>query len=128
MVDTLQMYGRYVAVALRGQMQYRASFWLMTAGLFVSTAAEFAGIVFLFQRFGSLRGWTLPEVALMYGMVNVAYAITECAARGFDTFAALVKAGDFDRLLLRPRSTILQVAGRDFQLMRVGRLAQGATV
>ncbi len=97
-------------------------------GNLVATGIEFLGIWALFDRFGSLRGWTLPEVALFYGVANTAFAIAEALARGFDTFPNLVKSGDFDRLLLRPRSTALQVMGSELQLMRIGRLAQGLVV
>ena len=37
----------------------------------------------------------------------------------------MVKSGDFDRLLLRPRSTALQLAGQEMTLRRVGRLTLG---
>jgi ABC-2 type transport system permease protein len=126
--DALQLYFRYLGISLRGQLQYRASFVMTALGQFALTAIEFGGIWVLFQRFGSLRGWTLAEVALLYGMINVAFALGEGIGRGFDTFPALVKSGDFDRLLLRPRSTALQVAGGELQLMRVGRLLQGLIV
>lgn len=36
--------------------------------------------------------------------------------------------GEFDRTLLRPRSTVLQVMGHDFELSRAGRLAQALVV
>ncbi|HVK04771.1 MAG TPA: ABC-2 family transporter protein [Armatimonadaceae bacterium] len=125
MHDSLRLYGRYMAVSLRGQMQYRASFVLWSLGQFVGIAIEFLGIWALFDRFGSLRGWSLAEVALLFGMVNVAFALAESFGRGFDLFSSVVKAGDFDRLLLRPRPTALQVAGSEFQFLRVGRLTTG---
>lgn len=124
----LRLYLRYVGASVRSQVQYRASFVLLGLSHFVATAAEFLALAALFQRFGSLRGWTLPEVALLYGMVHVSFAIAEGAGRGFDTFPSLVRSGDFDRLLLRPRSTALQVVGQELQLMRFGRLAQGLVV
>src|SRR5213596_3328686 len=37
-------------------------------------------------------------------------------------------AGDFDRILLRPRSAAFQVLAQEFQLMRIGRLTQGLLV
>jgi ABC-2 type transport system permease protein len=126
--DTARLYRHYMILSLRGQMQYRASFFLWSVGQFLAVAIEFVGIWALFDRFGTLRGWTLPEVALLYGMTNVAFALAESFGRGFDTFSTLVKGGDFDRLLLRPRSTALQVAGQEFQLLRVGRLLQGIAV
>jgi ABC-2 type transport system permease protein len=79
----------------------------------------------LFDRFGNLRGWTLAEIGLLYGIANTAFALAESFGRGFDMFSGTIKAGDFDRLLLRPRSTALQVAGQDFQFLRFGRLLNG---
>jgi ABC-2 type transport system permease protein len=128
MGDTLRLYCRYLGVSVRGQMQYRASFWLFSVANLIATGIEFLGIWVLFDRFGHLRGWTLPEVALFYGVVSIAFALAEAVGRGFDTFPNLVRTGDFDRLLLRPRSTALQVAGQELQLMRVGRLLQGLAV
>jgi len=109
-------------------MQYRASFMMLSAGYLFITGIDFIGIWVLFDRFGGIRGWTLAEVALLYGMANVAFAIAEAASRGFDTFGTMVRSGDFDRLLLRPRSTALQVAGQELHLRRIGRFLQGLTV
>src|SRR5262245_41378072 len=110
-------------------MQYRMSFVLMSIGQFVVTGIEMIGVWALFARFGSLIPWTLPQVALFYGVVNVGFAVTDAFARGFDLFGnQFVKTGNFDRLLLRPRSTVLQVAGQEFTLFRVGRLLQGLVV
>ena len=122
------LYRRMVGMSMRGQMQYRASFLLLTAGNLGLTAIEFMGVWALFARFGNLRGWLITEVALFYGVISIAYALAEGFARGFDTFSVLIKAGDFDRLLLRPCSTAFQVACREVQVMRVGRLLQGAIV
>jgi ABC-2 type transport system permease protein len=113
---------------MQSQMEYRGSFIMQSIGHFLITCIEFASIWILFDRFGSIRGWTLPEVGLFYGLVNTAFAVSDAASHGFDMFASLVKSGDFDRLLLRPRGTALQVAGQELTLRRVGRLAQGLAV
>ena len=59
---------------------------------------------------------------------SCAFASAESVARGFDIFGDLVRSGDFDRFMLRPRSTALKVAGHQVQLMRIGRLSQGLIV
>jgi ABC-2 type transport system permease protein len=109
-------------------MQYRASFVMMTLGHLIITGIEFLGIVVLFERFESLRGWQLPEVAVFYGTISVGFAIADALARGFDLFGMTVKSGDFDRLLLRPRSTALQLMGQELTLKRIGRLSQGLII
>jgi len=128
MINAIRLYVRYLAISLRGQLQYRANFILQSIGQLLITFIEFLGIWSLFSRFGNLRGWTLPEVALIYGMISVSFAISDALSRGFDWFGNMVKSGDFDRLLLRPRSTVLQVCGQEFALRRIGRFLQGFVV
>jgi ABC-2 type transport system permease protein len=128
MPDSLRLYRRYLGISIRSQMQYRASFAMQSLGQLVVTGMEFLAIWSLFARFEQIQGWRLAEVALFYGMVNVAFAIADATSRGFDTFAGMVKSGEFDRLLLRPRSTALQLAGRHFWLSRIGRFSQGLVV
>jgi len=127
MRDTISLYLRFVSVCLRSKMQYRASFILLSAGQFFSLLLEFLAIWALFARFGSLRGWSLPEIALFYGVTHGSFGVAEIVGRGFDTFSDMIKSGDFDRFLVRPRSTTLQVAGREFD-GRIGRLVQSVAV
>ena len=128
MIETLKLYLHYVSISIRGQMQYRASFIMMSFGQLLITLLEFVTIRVLFERFGNLKGWSLHEVALFYGLINISYALSEGFARGFDSFYLLVKSGEFDRVLLRPRSTVLQIIGQEVQLRRIGRLGQGLVI
>ena len=109
-------------------MQYRTSFWLLAAGQFFVPFSVFAGLYFLFERFGQIRDWEFYEVALCFAVIHMSFSISECLARGFDTFSSLIVRGDFDRLLVRPRSTVLQVLGSKFEFSRIGRLAQAVAV
>jgi ABC-2 type transport system permease protein len=128
MPGAVRLYARYLRVSIRSQLAYRASFVMSVIGVFLITSSEFVAVWALFDRFGQIRGWTLPEVALFYGLVSITWALSDALGRGFETFGATVKAGDFDRLLLRPRSTILQLLGQELTLRRAGRLTQGAFV
>jgi ABC-2 type transport system permease protein len=123
-----RLYLRYASVSLRSQLQYRASAIMQSIGAFAITAVEFVGILALFDRFGQVRGWVLPEIALFYGMVSISWALTDAIARGFEVFGQIIKAGDFDRVLLRPRSPVLQTLGYELTVRRIGRLAQGIGV
>jgi ABC-2 type transport system permease protein len=125
LLDAIRLYFTCASISTRAQMQYRASFAMQAVGQMVAMGAELVGVWMLFHRFGTLRGWTLPEVAVLFGMVDSAFALAECFARGFDVLPDLLKTGDFDRVLLRPRSAAFQVAAREIQLMRVGRLGVG---
>lgn len=126
--DSLALYGRYLALSLRSQLQYRASLVMQIIGQLLVTGIEFLAIWALFDRFGSLGGWSMAQIALMYGMVDVSFAVADAMARGFDTFGQMVQSGSFDRVLLRPRGTVLQLLGHELTLKRVGRFTQGLVV
>ena len=85
-MGTLRLYGRYAATSVKAQMQYPASFLFLSLGQFLSTVVEFVGIWALFDRFQNLVGWTLPQVALFYGAVNISFALADTISRGFDVF------------------------------------------
>ncbi len=127
-MNGVRLYLRYAGVSVRSQLQYRASTIMQSIGAFLITGVDMLGIWALFDRFGHVRGWTLPEIALFYGMISISWALCDALGRGFDVFGTMVKAGDVDRLLLRPRSTVLQLLGHELTIRRVGRLAQGAAV
>ena len=128
MKNAIKLYLTYISVSIQSQMQYKASFIMMTIAHFAITFIDFIGVWVLFDRFGAIKGWNFAEIALFYGMIHMAFAIAEAGARGFDTFDRQVRTGEFDRILLRPRSLVLQIIGQEFQLMRIGRFTQGVIV
>jgi ABC-2 type transport system permease protein len=124
MRDALGLVASYIGASVRSQMQYKTSMALLTLAHLLSTGIELLGLAVLFDHFGQLRGWGLAEVAVFYGLTNVAFSLADAIGTGFDRFGTLVKSGGFDRLLLRPRSTALQLAAQELTLRRTGRLAQ----
>lgn len=124
----MRLYFKYLLLLFKSQMQYRTSFWLLCAGQFFVPFTVFAGMYLLFERFGELRGWTFYEAALCYGVIHLAFSVSECFVRGFDAFSSLVISGDFDRVLVRPRGTIVQVLGSKFEFTRFGRMLQSIVV
>ena len=124
----LRMSFRYAAASLRARMQYRSSFLMESLGHIMAAVTELLGIVVLFGRFGSIRGWTVSEVALFYGVVHVVFAVAEGVGGGFESLESHVKNGTFDRVLLRPRSTLLQVLGAALAPETIGRLVLAALV
>jgi ABC-2 type transport system permease protein len=119
------LYQRLIGARIRSQMQYRVSFLLMTLVSFVVTGSDLLAILILFNYFGELAGWWAGEVALLYGLAMVAFGLSEMVAAGFDLFPQAIRQGEFDRVLLRPVGIFVQVLAADFQLRRLGRVAQG---
>jgi ABC-2 type transport system permease protein len=127
----LDMYRRLLAVQLRSQLQYRTSFMLAALSSALISATEFAAPMLVLQQFGNnIGGWTMGELALLYGMIDTAYALTDLFFGGFDPdyFSLLIQRGTLDQLLLRPTNITLQILGSEFRLRRFGRLAQGGVI
>jgi ABC-2 type transport system permease protein len=120
---------RLIGASFRAQAQYPGSAIMLTIGQFLGTAIEIIGVWALFDRFGDVRGWSFGEVAVFYGLVNIMFAIADVLTRGFEVLGTeFLRTGEFDRVLLRPRSAMLQLIGHDFRISRVGRFAQGLIV
>lgn len=128
MRNALALYVHYARASIRSQLQYRASAVMSAISTFLVSAGEVAAIWALLDRFGHVRGWTLPEIALFYGIVLSSWSIADAFGRGFDAFHGQVRDGSFDRLLVRPRSTALQLLGQELVLRRLGRLAMGTVL
>jgi ABC-2 type transport system permease protein len=128
LLEGVQVYWRLVSAHTRSQMQYKVSFVLRTLGTFVGNLFDFAGIVVLFGRVPQLAGWSLPEVALLFGMSSVCFATAELFGGALDNFDAVIRKGTFDQILIRPLGALFQILTEEFGLRRVGRIAQGALV
>jgi ABC-2 type transport system permease protein len=109
-------------------MQYKVSFLLAMLGSFAANVIDFGAVVILLTHVPLLAGWALPEVALLYGMAAISFAMAEMLAAALDSFDVHIRAGTFDRVLTRPLGALAQVMTEDFALRRVGRVAQGVLV
>lgn len=124
----MKLYFRYISILIRGQMQYKSSFFLLLLGQFVGAFSTLLGVWFLMNRFHQVEGFTFHEVLLCFAVVLMAFSLAECIGRGFDTFSQIIGNGEFDRILLRPRSAVFQVLANKLDLTRLGRLVQATLV
>jgi len=120
----MRLYMKFFGIHLKGAMQYKLSFLLTTIGQFLVSFNVFLGILFMFERFNKVKGYNLSEVLLCYSIVLISYSLAEMFMRGFDLFAATISNGEFDRILLRPRSIILLVVSGKIEFTRFGRMLQ----
>lgn len=124
----LHLYVHYVSLNVRSAMQHKASFFLQITGQLLTSCTTFLGIYFMFLRFHIVAGYTYSDVLLCFSVVLMQFSLAEMFARGFDTFSGMVRRGEFDRILVRPRGEVLQVLGSKFELTRIGRLLQAVIV
>ncbi|MFE9726331.1 ABC transporter permease [Streptomyces sp. NPDC005794] len=128
LVEGVRAYGLIVAMWLRSTMAYRASFVMTAVGNFVATGFDFVTIVLMFGHVDVLGGFTLPEVALLYGTSATAFGLCDLLLGSMERLGRRVRDGTLDTLLVRPVPVLAQVAADRFALRRLGRITQGLVV
>jgi ABC-2 type transport system permease protein len=128
LLTDMRLYWRLASMQIRSQLQYRVSTGVEIGTYFVVTGLEFAQVFLLFASFSTLGGWNKGEVALLYAVTSICFGLAELFGAGFDAFADLVRQGNFDRMLVRPVSPLVQVASSEFRVRRFGRISLGVLV
>jgi ABC-2 type transport system permease protein len=130
MKSALMMYRRLIRIQIQSQLEYRVSFLFDLAASIFYFAFWFLSLALIFQKFDNLGGWTLPEVAFLYGMVEMSFGLMDLIFSGFDPpfFGQHVRLGTFDQILLRPLNLSLQIFGSQFTIRRLGRIIQGILI
>jgi ABC-2 type transport system permease protein len=124
-VSDLQLYLRLLRMQIRSQAQYKVDMAVNIVTYFAVTSLEFTVVFLYFAAFPSLLGWHVGEVAMLYAIMSIGFGCSELFGAGIDLFPDTIRLGEFDRVLLRPASALLQVAASDFRLRRFGRITQG---
>ncbi|MEV0262150.1 ABC transporter permease [Streptomyces sp. NPDC050617] len=113
---------------VRSTMAYRASFLMTAAGNFLGSGLDFVSILLMFSHIEALGGFTLAEVALLYGATSTSLGLADLFLGSMDRIGQRVRDGTFDTLLVRPVPVFAQVAADRFALRRLGRITQGVLV
>ena len=122
------VYRRLVGARIRSQLQYRVSFALNLAGAALISFLDFAAILVLFEQVDALGEWSVAEVALLYGVSCVSFALTDLAIGHLDLLPRMIREGELDVILTRPLGSLFQVVSSDFALRRLGKAFQGVAV
>lgn len=120
--ENIKLYVQYASVCTQSIMQYKVSFLLMIIGRFILAFGELIAIQFLFSGFSQIKGYTYGDVLLCFSIIQMSFTFAELFGNGFKAFSGMVKKGEFDRMMLRPCSLLLQVMGTRFEIGRTGPL------
>lgn len=128
MAELAAIYGRLIGSRVRSQLQYRLSAVLQILGTMLLALLDLVTIVVIFDKVPALDGWRLEEMALLYGIASISFAVTDLVIGHLDRLPQMIRDGTFDQVLVRPLPSLLQVVASDFALRRVGKALQGLGV
>ena len=109
-MNTLRLYGRSMAILIKSQLQYPLSFLMQTIAQLVMEGGEMLALILLIDRFDRLNQWGPGDLYFFFGLMSVSFYLTEIFGRGITgNFPYLVRTGQLDTILLRPRGVLTQV-------------------
>jgi ABC-2 type transport system permease protein len=113
---------------VRSSMAYPASFVLMLVSSMLITLTDFVAVLMMFSHISSLGGFSLAEMALLYGTASIALGLADLFTGSIERVGERIRTGAFDAYLIRPVPAFLQAAADGFALRRIGRPLQATTV
>lgn len=122
------LFWHFFRLRLRERMEYRGAFLIGLISQGLAYVAEFTVIWILVHRFGTLGGWTWEEVAFLYSLNLMSYAIGAAFTYSQTELEGMVQKGTFDGLLIRPLNPYLSLAAQQFNVGYIGHIVVAAAI
>jgi ABC-2 type transport system permease protein len=105
---------------------YRGDFFISLTASFAATVFGLFFVVVLFQKVPQLAGWRFEEVLFLYGFSLIPYGIFNVISTNLYDFGnTYIIEGKFDRILLRPISSLFQILFETFRIESLQEVATG---
>lgn len=96
-------------MSFRARMQYRVDTLVASVAVFVRESANIVAIYLALLKFDKINGWNVNEMLFLYSILFLTYAFVVSLFADLRQFSDTIREGRFDRLLVRPRSLLLQL-------------------
>jgi ABC-2 type transport system permease protein len=121
--------GAYFTQYAKVRMSYRADFFISLATSVSATVFSLGFVYVLFQRVPYLADWRWEEVMFLYGFSLIPFGLFNVLSLNLYEFGnAYIIEGKFDRVLLRPISSLFQVLFETFRIESLHEVVAGAVV
>jgi ABC-2 type transport system permease protein len=108
------------------RISYRGDFIVSLLTSFAATIFQIAFVVVLFEKAPQLGGWRFEEVLFLYGFALIPYGLFNVISMNLYDFGNnYIIEGKFDRILLRPISSLFQVLFETFRIESFQEVATG---
>jgi len=122
----LRLFFDYFSQYAKVRVSYRGDFFISLATSFAATIFALSFVVVLFQKVPQLAGWRFEEVLFLYGFSLIPYGIFNVVSLNLYDFGNnYIIEGKFDRVLLRPISSLFQVLFETFRIESLQEVATG---
>ena len=122
----LSLFFDYLTQYAKVRLSYRADFLISVATSFAATISAFGFVYILFTKIPKLSDWRFEEVMFIYGFSLIPYGLFNVISLNLYDFGNnYIIEGKFDRVLLRPISSLFQVLFENFRIESFHEVATG---
>lgn len=114
-----------VATNLKATLALRGAFVVQVVFMALNNFTFFVFWWVLMGHASSIRGWRLGDIAVLFGIVAVAFGLAMSLAGGVRHLGRLIEEGDLDTLLTQPRSVLGYAVGMRSQPSGFGDVLSG---
>jgi ABC-2 type transport system permease protein len=120
------LFADYFAQYAKVRVGYRGDFFISLATSFAATIFALGFVIVLFKKVPQIGGWRFEEVLFLYGFSLIPYGFFNIISLNLYEFGnSFIIEGKFDRVLLRPVSSLFQVLFETFRIEAVQEIATG---
>ena len=124
-----RIFGAYFAQFVKMRLAYRMDFVVDTLAVSFSMVIQLSVLSVLFSKIRALDGWSFEEVLFIYGFSLLPLGLFNLISVNFYGFAdKYIIGGKFDRVLLRPVNTLVQVMFESFNVSGLNEIILGSAV
>ncbi|HXN24099.1 MAG TPA: ABC-2 family transporter protein [Candidatus Dormibacteraeota bacterium] len=125
----LGLLSHYFVQYFKVRVSYRADFLIGVVTSMAATLFSLGFVVVLFSRIPSLAGWRFEEVLFLYGFSMIPFGLFNVLSMNLYEFGSTyIIEGKFDRVLLRPVSSLFQVLFEAFRIESFQEVGTGLVV
>src|SRR5215469_9652810 len=120
------LFWEYFAQYAKVRVSYRGDFFISLITSFAATVFSLGFVITLFQKASQLKGWRFEEVVFLYGFSLIPYGLFNIVSLNLYDFGNnYIIEGKFDRVLLRPISSLFQILFETFRIESFQEVATG---
>jgi ABC-2 type transport system permease protein len=128
----VRLIGQFVKASAQSEVAHRANFWISLLHSLLNLATGVLGVMVIFGRVDTIRGWDFPSTLVLLGVYLTVGALQALfIAPSLDALAGMegeIHNGQFDFTLLRPVDTQFLASFRYWRPLALIDLALGVGV
>ncbi len=107
--DIMAIFTAYTMCSIKAWFQFRLDAVLKSLSVFIREISNAVVVYLTLFMFNSIAGWNIHEMFFLFSLLFLSYGIMIIFSTGLREFESVIKSGDLDRFLLRPRGVLFQI-------------------